>query len=197
MSVGKRIKKRVRKLIYSKRMLTGIGIASFLESTIVPIPLETLLIPLMQSRREKLWLIAAVTTLGCVLGAILGYLVGYFIFDLLKEYVFGNITTQEEFNIFKESINANGFWFVFSTGVTPVPLQVAMLVAGVTQFSFVLYLLAVIGSRSIRYFGLALLVYFFGDKTEKLVRKYKWQTGFALLILIIVIVALNAIISGS
>lgn len=197
MSVSNRVKKLVKKLIYSKRMLTGIGIASFLESTVVPIPLETILVPLMQSRREKLWTIAAVTTLGCVLGAILGYLVGYFVFDLLKEYVIGNITTQEEFDAFKESIKVNGFWFVFSTGVTPVPLQVGMLVAGVTQFSFLLYLIAVTSSRMIRYFGLALLVYFFGDKTEKLVRKYKWQTGFVMLAVITSIITLNLVLNGN
>lgn len=169
-------------------MLTGIGIASFLESTIVPIPLETLLVPLMQSRREKLWVIAAVTTLGCVLGAIVGYAIGYFLFDLLREFIMGSITTEAQFDTFQQSMDENGFWFVFSTGVTPVPLQIAMLAAGVSKYSLFLYLVAVTSSRIIRYFGLALLVYFFGDKTEKLVRKYKWQTGFVALGIVILFV---------
>ena len=171
------IKERARKLINSKRMLTGIGVASFLESTIVPIPLETLLIPLMQARREKLWLIALITTLGCMLGAVFGYFIGYYLFELLREPVMTYITNEEQFARFEEQMANHGFWFVFSTGVTPIPLQVAMLVAGVTSYSLFLYMLAITTSRTIRYFGLAVLVYFFGNQTEKIVKRYKWQVG--------------------
>ncbi len=170
-------------------MLSGIGFASFAESTVVPIPLETLLIPLMQARRDKLWLIALVTTLGCIAGAIFGYFIGYFVFDLARDWVMQYITTEEQFSAFEEMIAQDGFWFVFSTGVTPIPLQIAMLVAGVTKYSFALYLLAVILSRTIRYFGLALLVYYFGNKTEKLVRRYKWRVAIVGIIVVTLIIA--------
>lgn len=170
-------------------MLSGIGIASFLESTIVPIPLETLLIPVMQKRREHLWLIAAITTLGCLAGALLGYAVGYYLFDFVRDWVMSNLTNEEQFSQFKSAMDQEGFWFVFSTGVTPVPLQIAMLVAGVTKYSLLMYMLAVTLSRSIRYFGLALLVYYFGDKTETVVRQHKWKAalgGLAILIIFLV-----------
>ena len=159
MSLKKRIKKRAKKLIYSKKMLTGIGIASFLESTVVPIPLETLLVPLMQSRREKLWLIAGITTLGCLLGALVGYGIGYFVFDQLQDLITQYVASQAQIDKFEESMRVNGFWFIFSTGVTPVPLQIAMLAAGLSKYSLFLYMLAVATSRVIRYFGLAVLVY--------------------------------------
>ncbi len=167
-------------------MLPGIGIASFLESIIIPIPLEAILVPLMQVRRDYLWLIATVTTFGCVLGAMLGYVIGFFLFELIKDWLFIHITTEVEFNAIKEQINKHGFLFVFSTGVTPVPLQIAMIVAGVTNFSFGLYLLAVTLSRCIRYFGFALLVKYYGNKTEKKIRKYKSQVGLWILLLIFI-----------
>ncbi|MEM0912675.1 MAG: VTT domain-containing protein [Pseudomonadota bacterium] len=179
------IKTRIKGMINSKYMLPGIGLASFLESIIVPIPLETLLIPLMHARREHIWAIAAVTTLGCLLGAAIGYAVGYYFFEIIKNGLFTHITTETQFNEFRDQINQNGFLFVFSTGVTPVPLQVAMFVAGVTHYSFGFYMLAVAISRCIRYFGFALLVRHFGDKTEKVIRKYKWQVGFWILFLIL------------
>lgn len=169
------IRTRVKKLIQSKNMLTGIGVASFLESTIVPIPLEALLVPLMQKRREKLWLIAAITTIGCMIGALVGYAVGFFMFDILRDLIMTYITNEEQFEKFQNMMATKGFWFVFSTGVTPIPLQIAMLTAGVSKYSLGLYMLAVTSSRVIRYFGLAVLVYYFGDETEKLIRKYKWQ----------------------
>ncbi|MFC4698694.1 YqaA family protein [Glaciecola siphonariae] len=184
MGTRKRLKKRIKKMIHSEHMLPSIGLASFLESTVVPIPLETLLIPLMQARREKLWLIAAVTTLGCLVGALLGYFIGYFLFDLLRDPIMTYITTEQEFETFKGQMDTHGFWFVFSTGVTPIPLQIAMLIAGVTSYSLFLYMLAITTSRCIRYFGLAILVYFFGNRTEKIVRRYKWQVVVGISILI-------------
>ncbi len=155
----------------------GIGIASFLESTIVPIPLETMLVPVMQKRREKLWLIATVTTLGCMLGALVGYAIGYFIFDMARDLIMQYVTNEEQFTTFKSTMKNQGFWFIFSTGVTPVPLQLAMLAAGLSKYSLFLYMLAVTTSRIVRYFGIAMLVYYFGDKTEQLIRQYKWQAA--------------------
>ena len=40
MAIQKKLKQKTRQFIESKNMLGGITIASFLESTIVPIPLE-------------------------------------------------------------------------------------------------------------------------------------------------------------
>lgn len=169
------IKERVNSLIHSQYMLSGIGVASFLESTVVPIPLEAMLLPLMQKRREKLWLIATVTTLGCMVGALVGYAIGYFLFDALRDIIMQYVTTEQKFEQFQNTMDKQGFWFVFSTGITPVPLQIAMLAAGVSKYSLWLYMVAVTTSRIIRYFGLALLVYYVGDETEKLIRQYKWQ----------------------
>lgn len=191
MSLTKRIKKRAIKLIHSKKMLLGIGIASFLESTIVPIPLETLLVPLMQSRREKLWLIASITTAGCMLGALLGYAVGYFIFYQMQNLIIEYIASRAQIDQFQATMKTDGFWFIFSTGVTPLPLQIAMLAAGLSKYSLLMYMLAVGSSRIIRYFGLAILVYYFGDQTEKLVRKYKWQVGTAGIAIVLIIIAIR------
>lgn len=176
-------------MIHSEHMLTSIGIASFLESTVVPIPLETLLVPLMQARREKIWTIAAVTTLGCIIGALVGYYIGYFLFDLLREPIMTYITTEQQFESFQAQMKDHGFWFVFSTGVTPIPLQIAMLVAGFTSYSLFLYMLAIATSRIIRYFGLALLVYLFGNRTEKIIKRYKWQTIIGVLLVFVVFIS--------
>ncbi|WP_198556278.1 YqaA family protein [Glaciecola sp. 33A] len=171
-------------MIHSKHMLSSVTLASLLESTIIPIPLEALLVPLMQKRREKLWLIALMATVGCLIGALLGYLVGYFLFDLMRDVIMQNMTTEAQFASFQKRMETDGFWFIFSTGITPIPLQIAMLAAGVTAYSIPLFLLATAMGRVIRYFGIAALVYCFGDKTEKLIRRYKWQAGVLALCII-------------
>lgn len=189
MSIYSRARKSIKQLIHSKYMLGGITLASFLEATIIPIPLETVMIPLMQKRKNHIWLIAALCTLGCLCGAIIGYIVGYYLYDVLQYLVLNYVTSVEELQQFEDKVREHGFWFVFSTGVTPIPLQVAMLSAGLVKYSFLMYILAVLSSRLIRYFGLAVLVYYFGDKTESVIRKYKWQSVAFVSTLLVAVIA--------
>jgi len=173
MALGKKIKHKSKQLVESKHMLRGITLASFLESTLVPVPLEAVMVPLMQARRDKLWLIALMATLGCVIGALFGYALGYYLFDLLGQWLIDTFFSQQQFDNVEQQMQRQGFWFVMTLGIAPIPFQVAMLAAGATQFSLGLFLLATVIARAIRYFGLAAVVYFAGNKAEHLIRKYK------------------------
>lgn len=172
-----RIKDSGARLIYSKHMLWGIGVASFLEAIIVPIPLEAILIPLMQVRRQDIVAISTAALLGCMVGACVGYGVGLFVFDAVGDYLVNLISTPEQYQQAKEQLHAQGFLFVFSVGVIPIPFQIAMLVAGATQYSFFLFLLATLLSRGLRYYGLAALVWVVGNRAQELFERHKIATA--------------------
>ena len=186
MNFYSKIKNKANKFINSKYMLSGITIASFLESTVVPIPLEAVMVPLMQARREKLWLIALMATLGCVIGALFGYALGYFLFDAIGDWVVNTFSSPEKFEQVKQKMQAQGFWLVLTLGIVPIPFQLAMLAAGATKYSLVLFLIATTIARSIRYFGLAVVVYYAGDQAERMIKenKIKALIGAALLVLL-------------
>ncbi|AFJ01360.1 putative membrane protein [Methylophaga frappieri] len=179
-----KISRFIKCLMYSRHMLWGVAFASFLESLIVPIPLEAILLPLMQARRDRLWLISLMALFGCLLGAMTGYLVGYYLFGLVGDYVIGLLSSPAQFLTVSNAMHDQGFWFVFSVGVTPIPFQIAMLAAGVTGFSFTLYLLATLLARGIRYFGLGLLVWLFGNRAQRLFERNKLKASITLLALI-------------
>lgn len=185
MSVGKSIKQKTRQFIDSKHMLSGITVASFLESTIVPIPLEAVMVPLMQARREKLWLIALMATIGCIFGALVGYALGYYLFDMVGDWVINSFSSPEQFEQVKQKMQAQGFWFVMTLGIVPIPFQIAMLAAGATKYSLLLFLIATSIARSIRYFGLALVVYFAGDQAERIIKKHKAKALVATSIIVL------------
>lgn len=187
MPITKKLKRSTKKMVNSKHMLKGITLASFLESTIVPIPLEAVLIPLMQARREKLWAIALMATLGCVLGAIFGYALGYYLFDLVGDWIIQTLSSPEQFENVTNKMESQGFWFVMTLGIAPIPFQIAMLAAGATKYSLLLFLLATVIARSLRYFGLAAVVYFAGDRAESLIRRYKTKAIIALTLLVLLI----------
>ena len=186
MGIVKKLERTTKRMVESKHMLKGITLASFLESTIVPIPLEAVLVPLMQARREKLWLIAFMTTLGCLIGALFGYALGYFLFDLVGDWVIDTFSSQQQFDNVTRKMESQGFWFVLTLGIVPVPFQIAMLAAGATKFSLIGFLIATVIARSIRYFGLAIVVYFAGNKAEEIIRKHKTK---AILLLSVFVLA--------
>ena len=187
MPIAKKLKRTTKKMVDSRHMLKGITLASFLESTIVPVPLEAILIPLMQARREKLWSIALMATLGCVIGALFGYALGYYLFDLTGDWIINTFSDPEQFKQVSAKMEQQGFWFVLTLGIAPIPFQIAMLAAGATKYSLLLFLLATVIARSIRYFGLALAVYVAGDKAEALIRRYKTKAILALTVVVLLI----------
>ncbi|WP_372972780.1 YqaA family protein [Marinobacter sp.] len=186
-----------RRLIHSKHVLWGLGLASFLESIIVPIPLETILIPLMQARRHQLLLLAGIALLGCLLGATVGYAVGYFVFEAVGQQLVEWVSTPEQFEQVRQSMETRGFWFVLSVGVIPVPFQIAMLAAGATGFPFALFLLASAISRAIRYFGLALLVWIAGNKAQALFERHKLKTMVVITLLVVLAWSMSMLGNGS
>lgn len=185
MSIKKNIMQKTKQFIDSKHMLSGITIASFLESTIVPIPLEAILVPLMQARREKLWLIALMATLGCIAGALFGYGIGYYLFDLVGDWVINTFSSPAQFENVRQQMQSQGFWFVMTLGIVPIPFQIAMLAAGATKFSLILFLIASAIARSIRYFGLAVVVYYAGNKAEKIISEHKTKAMIILSVMIL------------
>lgn len=187
MAVIKGLKQKTRQLIDSKHMLTSITAASFLESTIVPIPLEAVLVPLMQARRDKLWLIALMATIGCVIGALFGYALGYYLFDAVGDWVINSFSNPAQFEQVTQQMQQQGFWFVITLGIVPIPFQIAMLAAGATKYSLVMFLIATMIARSIRYFGLALVVYFAGNQAERIIKKHKTKAMLGLTILVLLI----------
>lgn len=177
-------------------MLKGITLASFLESTIVPIPLEAVLVPLMQARRDKLWLIALMATVGCVMGAVFGYALGYYLFDLVGDWVIEAFSSPEQFEQVKQQMRDEGFWFVMTLGIAPIPFQIAMLAAGATKYSMVMFLIATMIARSLRYFGLAIVVYYAGNKAEQLIKRYKMKAILAMTVVVLLLWWASSALSG-
>ncbi len=157
-------------------MYPALGVASFLESTVVPIPLEAVLVPLMQRCRSRMWWLAAVALLGCVLGAVVGYYVGVGLMETAGQKVIDTFGWQEAMDRAEQGMAENGFLFIFSVSVIPVPFQVAMLAAGATGYPLHWFLVATLLSRGLRYFGLALLVWWLGDYAEQWIKKHKTAT---------------------
>lgn len=182
-----RARKWLARLQASRHAMALLFFASFAETIIVPIPIEVILIPFMLANRHRIWWIATVTFLGCVVGALLGYGVGYLFFDTFGASVMQAMGWEQAYQQFQNMFDQHGFWAVVAIGVVPIPFQVAMLAAGAAHYSIPLFVLATALARGVRYYGLAALVLWLGPRALKAWREHKI---LASLVAVVVLAAL-------
>lgn len=161
-------------------------VASVLETLLIPIPIEVILIPWMLLHPEKKWRIASVALAGNLTAATFGYWLGSLAMDQWGDSLIAMYGGQAAYEDFQARFNQDGFMAIVAIAVVPVPFQIAMLIAGASDYPFFLFLLAAVLARSTRYFGLAILVALFGDAAIRLWRQHSKPVGIGLIILFVV-----------
>ncbi len=191
-----RVKAVAQRLAGSRRAQPLLVWFSFLEATLVPIPLEAVLVPYMLLRREMVWRIAALALAGFLAASVVGYALGALAFDTAGIWLIDAAGWQDGLGQAQSLFDRYGFWALFLIGVTPVPSQLAMLLGGAFHYPLPWFVAAMGLSRAIRYFGLAALVVWLGPKAARALgqlqamrpaRRRAWQAAVGLVITLIVV----------
>lgn len=184
---SKRTKQWFERINGSKHMLWLIGTLSFLETIILPIPIELVLIPLMAVNKRRVWIIATVTTIGCLVASLVGYGVGMALFQSVGTWFIEFMGMQDSYQSFQSFFNQYGFIAILSIGILPIPFQVAMITAGLSGYPILLFVLAALLARGVRYFGLAWLVHRFGHRVEEMWKRHALMTSLVGGVVVLVI----------
>lgn len=151
------------------RHRTGLATLSFAESTIVPIPLETVVAPLMVGHPRRALTIAAAIWIGCLIGATVFYIIGFWAVDPIVRPALQTLGLIDDFDNMADKLGREGlFWTVFLVSFSPAPMQLATLGAGAAQGNFLSFIAAIALSRGLRYFGLAVFAQFIGERIARL-----------------------------
>ena len=149
---------------------------SFAESSFFPIPPDVLLGPLALGAPKKWVRFAVACSIASVLGGILGYLIGAFCWETIHEWAFSHLAwakfTPDNFAAFADYYERYGFWIVFACGFTPLPYKVCTISAGVAGIAFPGFLIASTLSRSARFFLVAGLMGWKGDRIRPFIDRY-------------------------
>lgn len=170
---------------HSKHMLWMLGLLSFLETIIIPVPIEVILIPLMAIDKRRIWALATVTTAGCLLASIVGYAVGMALYESVGTWFIETMGMQQGYESFQTFFDQYGFIAILAVGIIPIPFQVAMVTAGLSGYPIHLFVLAALIARGIRYYGLGWLVYRFGDRALHLWQRHAIMTSIAAAIVMV------------
>ncbi|WP_386078198.1 YqaA family protein [Vreelandella sp. F11] len=174
---SKRTKQWFERINGSKNMLWLLGTLSFLETIVLPIPIELVLIPLMAVNKQRIWAIATATTLGCLVASLIGYGVGMVLYQSVGTWFIEFMGMEQSYQAFQSFFDQYGFAAILAIGILPIPFQVAMITAGLSGYPILLFALAALIARGLRYFGLAWLVHRFGHDVLVLWKRHALVTS--------------------
>jgi membrane protein YqaA with SNARE-associated domain len=167
----KRLYDWMMELAGHRHALWWLAIVSFIESSVFPIPPDVMLIPMVLAARHKAWRYAMVATLASVVGGWLGYAIGYSLFETLGRPVIAFYHLEAGFASFQAKFNEWGAWIVLLKGMTPIPYKLVTIASGVVHLDPVVFTLASIGSRAIRFFLVAGLLYAYGEPIRRFIEE--------------------------
>ena len=149
-----------------------LSLISFAEGSFFPIPPDILLIPMALASKARALFYAFMCTLFSVLGGILGYAIGYFFYNSVGIYIVDFYHLENSFNIFESYYKEFGILIVLGAGITPFPYKFITIASGVFGLNIFLFIIFSIIGRGLRFYLIAILLYFFGEKIKLIIDKY-------------------------
>lgn len=149
------------------------------ESSFFPIPPDVLLIALCLGVVAKSFRYAFICLSGSIIGAMIGYAIGFFLwqnpsgeYTALANWFFQHVFSVESFQNVGALYDKYNFWIVFTAGFTPLPYKIFTISGGLFHINFVMFLIASIVSRGLRFFLIAGLIWKFGAPIKSFIDKY-------------------------
>ena len=180
------------KLAGHKNSKSFLGVMSFIESFIFPIPPDVVIIPMTIAKREEWFKIALIATLGSILGACFGYFIGYVFFNEIGIKIF-ELYGVDNTSFLKDKVSSEGgvlAWVILLAiaGFTPVPFKLLTITSGFVHFNIIYFIIVSTLTRGFRFFLIAFLISNFGPTMKKIIEK-KLVTVSIIFSIIIIIVA--------
>jgi len=161
------------------------GAVSFAESSVFPIPPDTMLIPMSLARPERAWAFATLCTITSVAGGLLGYGIGAFLYDSVGHWLIQLYGYGDKVEAFREAYARYGTWIILLKGLTPIPYKIVTITSGFAGFNIVLFVVCSIVARGMRFYLTAFLLNRYGMRARAIIEE---RLGFWFTISVAVLV---------
>jgi membrane protein YqaA with SNARE-associated domain len=162
------------------------GLMSFAESSVFPIPPDTMLIPMSLARPEKAWTYATVCTITSVAGGVLGYVIGAYLYDTVGHWLIQLYGYGDKVEAFREAYARYGTLIILLKGVTPIPYKIVTITSGFAGYNIWLFIVFSVISRGVRFFLTAFLLNRYGAQARVIIEE---RLGFWFTISVAVLLA--------
>jgi membrane protein YqaA with SNARE-associated domain len=163
----------------------ALALLAFSESSFFPIPPDVLLIALAISITKRSFYYAFIASVFSILGGMLGYYIGLGLMEVVGWKIIHFYHAEELFEQLFETFKKYNFWAVLTAALTPIPYKVFTISAGAAKADFSVFMIASIIGRSTRFFAVAALIFFFGERIKRFIDKYFNLLSIVFVILLI------------
>ncbi|MDQ3205805.1 MAG: DedA family protein [Pseudomonadota bacterium] len=170
---------------HAPRYLAALSLS---ESVAFPIPPDVMLAPMALAKPRQWWRLAALCTAASVVGGLLGYALGYFALEAIWPWML-KMGWDDTFLQVQSLFERYGFWIVFVAAFTPIPYKVFTIASGATGIAFLPFVAGSVIGRGIRFFLVAGLMAWGGERLEGVLRRYIEILGWAVAVLVLLGVA--------
>ncbi|GAA5095512.1 YqaA family protein [Bartonella acomydis] len=166
-----------------------LGFIAFIESSVFPIPVDILYIPMGLVHPKRVYRYAFIAMFGSVLGGIAGWFIGHFAYDILAKPILEFYGKVESFEALKNTATLQFLVILLITSgfLHLPPIKIITILAGVMGINLGLFIVTCFFARGARFYLLAWLIQRFGKQAmDFLYRHFKWIVliGFLSLLLI-------------
>jgi len=170
---------------HAERYLAALA---FAESSFFPVPVDAMLAPMCLASFDKAWRYALIATLFSVTGGLGGYAIGYGAFEFIQPWLAGS-HYWDAYETSREWLARYGVWVIFIAGFSPIPYKVFTIAAGVAVLNLPVFFVASLVGRGARFFLVAGLLVWGGDRLESGLRTHVERIGWITVLVVAAIVA--------
>ena len=177
---------------YAERYLCAL---SFAESSFFPIPVDVMLAPMCLARLDRAWRYALIATVFSVIGGVAGYAIGFGFFESIEPWL-AESRYWGAYETSREWLEQYGFWVIFVAGFSPIPYKVFTIAAGVAAINLPVFFIGSVIGRGARFFLVAGLLVWGGEKLEHKLKKYIETIGWTVTAVIVLGIAIWIVVRG-
>lgn len=165
-----------------------LGLLSFVEAFVFPVPPEVMLAP-MTLARPRAWFRYASISLACALaGGLVGYAIGAFAIELVLPLL-ERLGYSARFEEVRSMASEHGFWLLLVGGFTPIPLKLFTLASGAVHMPLLPFLAGLFIGRAKRVYLVAGAVRLGGERAEQALHRHVEKVGWGALLLLALLLA--------
>ena len=147
---------------------SAVTVWAFLQSSVMPGPAETLLVPLGLTEPHRVWRFAGGAAIGSFAGALVSFAIGHFAFQRLGLPMLALIGFDlSDVERSRALFATHGWLLVALSTITPLSLKLTSMAAGAFGVPAAGFALVVLVGRVVRFAVVATVVYYAGERLSR------------------------------
>jgi membrane protein YqaA with SNARE-associated domain len=168
---------RLHRLAEAGWASAAVGAWGFLQASVVPGPVDGVIVPLGLADPQRAWRFAGSALVGCTLGSLVAFTIGTAAFETVGRVVLAWLgVAAPEIEQFRSTFKEKGLWLVLLSTVTPLSSKLVSIAAGAFGVPPLPFIATIVLGRGVRFGVVAAVVRYFGDYAERYIQRRYGKT---------------------